>query len=230
MVKRALSARRYSETFVSPLARGLSRRTTVIERRSSLDPGLDQQSENKLHPFWRPRGFWDDLSDSDSDSEFGNSGHLIGNSLGMPSAHTTTKITAQRPPRRSASFTQRLSNSMRFSLRNSGRRHSSSADSRRIYQKSTYESSQDANRSYEFIQPHPDPGLGNRQAAMPRLGYQVHFVGLKNLAERMEKRKERRGEEKRERVREKLRGSIGPVVPVQGGSQSWGAGGYMRGL
>ena len=232
IVKRALSARRYSETFISPLTRGLSRRTTVIERRrSSHDPESAVDPENKLHPFWRPRGFWDDLSDSDTDSEFGNSGYLVGNSLGMPGAHTTTKITAQQPPRRSASLSQRLSNSLRFPRgRGStvGRRHSVAANSRRIYQRTTYESNHEANRSYEFIQPHPDSGHHN---VMPRQGYQVHFVGLKGLAERMEKRKERRGEEKRERVREKLRGSIGAVVPTQGGAaQGWGPAGYLRGL
>ncbi|KAL8782915.1 MAG: hypothetical protein Q9195_009534 [Heterodermia aff. obscurata] len=228
VVKRALSARRYSEPFFSPLTRGLSRRTTIIQRRSSFDPDSAIDPDNKLHPFWRPRGFWDDLSDSDSDSEFGNSGCLVGNSLGMPAAHTSTKITAQQPPRRAASLSQRLSQSMRFQH---GRRHSTSADSRRIYQKTTYGSDHEANRSYEFIQPHPDPALGRHQTAMPRLGYQVHFVGLKGLAEKMEKRKERRGEEKREKVREKLRESIGPVVPVAGGApQGWGDAAYLRGL
>lgn len=231
MVKRALSARRYSETFVSPLTRGLSRRTTVIQRRSSSDPDSAIDPDNKLHPFWRPRGFWDDLSDSDSDSEFGNSGYLVGNSLGMPAAHTSTKITAQQPPRRSASLTQRLSHSMRFQHGSIGRRHSTSADSRRIYQKIAYGSNHDANRSYEFFQPQPDPALGRHQTAMPRLGYQVHFVGLKGLAEKMEKRKERRGEERRERVREKLRESIGPAVPVLGGAPpGWGDAAYLRGL
>ena len=231
MVKRALSARRHSETFVSPFTRGLSRRTTVIQRRSSFDPDSAIDPDNKLHPFWRPRGFWDDLSDSDSDSEFGNSGYLVGNSLGMPAAHTSTKITAQQPPRRSASLTQRLSHSMRFQHGSISRRHSTSADSRRIYQKTTYGSNHEANRSYEFIQPHPDSALGRHQTTMPRLGYQVHFVGLKGLAEKMEKRKERRGEERRERVREKLRESIGPVVPVLGGApQGWGDAAYLRGL
>lgn len=231
MVKRALSARRYSENFVSPLTRGFTHRTTVIERRRSHDPDLIVERDNKLHPFWRPRGFWDDFADSDSDSEFGNSGYLVGNSLGMPATHTGTKITAQQPPRRSGSLTQRLSNSMRFSRRNSiNRRHSIAANTRRIYQRTTYGSNHDANRSYEFIQPQPDPALGSRQTSMPRLGYQVHFVGLKGLAEKMEKRKERRGEEKREKVRQKLRGSIGPVVPVQGGPQGWGQAGYVRGV
>ncbi|CAF9912875.1 MAG: hypothetical protein HETSPECPRED_001229 [Heterodermia speciosa] len=231
VVKRALSARRYSEPLFSPLTRGLSRRTTVIQRRSSFDPDSAIDPDNKLHPFWRPRAFWDDLSDSDSDSEFGNSGCLVGNSLGMPAAHTSTKITAQQPPRRAASLTQRLSHSMRFQHGSIGRRHSTSVDNRRIYQKTTYGSKHDANRSYEFIQPQPDPALGRHQTAIPRLGYQVHFVGLKGLAEKMEKRKERRGEERRERVREKLRESIGPVVPVLGGTpQGWGDAAYLRGL
>ena len=226
IVKRALSARRYSETFVAPLTRSLSRRTTIITRR----PSVASDPDNKLHPFWRPRGFWDDLSESDSDSEFGNSGFLVGNSLGMPSAHTTTKITAQQPPRRSVSLTQRLSNSIRFPRRNTRRRNSLDVETRRIYRRTSYETDNDVNRSYEFIQPQPDPSQGRHQTAMPRLGYQVHFVGLKGLADRMERRRERRGEEKRERVREKLRGSIGPIVPIPGGSQGYGAAAYGRGL
>lgn len=85
----------------------------------------------------------------------------------------------------------------------------------------------DANRSYEFIQPEQASELV-RGSTMPRLGYPVQFVGLKGLAERMEKRKERRREGKRERLREKLRGG-GGVVPVMGAPKGWGGGGYLRG-
>lgn len=226
MVKRALSARRYSDAIVSPLTRGLSRRNSTAAHRTSYA----SDKETKLHPFWRPRGFWDDLSDSDSDSEFGNDGPLVGNSLGMPAAHTVTEISAH-PSRRTNSLSQRFSASLRFSRRSS-RRHSVAVDDPTGYAKShVYEQDQEANRSYEFIQPEQESDLvsGNEETAMPRLGYPVHFVGLKGLAERMEKRKGKRQEGKRERLREKLRGS-GTVVPVQGAPQGWGGGGYMRGV
>ena len=77
-IKRAISARRHSDSFVSPFARKFSLRGTggVPRRRRTLtdDPG----PESKLHPFWRPRGFWNDVDDSDSDEEFGNTGYLTG--------------------------------------------------------------------------------------------------------------------------------------------------------
>jgi len=212
IVKRALSARRHSDAIPSPLTRNLSRRRTSYAAPSDHD--------TKLHPFWRPRGFWDDIaSDSDSDSEFGNDGPLVGNSLGLPAAHTVTQISAQ-PPRRAHSLSQRFSDSLRFS-----RRRSTSGVQRR--QDDVYEHDADANRSYEFIQPEQASEL-MRGSTMPRLGYPVQFVGLKGLAERMEKRKERRREGKRERLREKLRGG-GGVVPVMGAPKGWGGGGYLRG-
>ena len=77
-IKRAISARRHSENFVSPFARSFSLRgtTSAARRRRTLseDPGPG----SKLHPFWRPRGFWSDVDDSDSDEEFGNTGYLTG--------------------------------------------------------------------------------------------------------------------------------------------------------
>ena len=98
LVKRAFSTRRYSEPFISPLTRSLSRRNTLSHHR----PNVGDAPDNKLHPFWRPRGFWDDLSDSDS--EFGNDGILVGNTLGIPHKRVTSQ---------SSSLSRRFSNSFR---------------------------------------------------------------------------------------------------------------------
>lgn len=202
-VRRALSVRRYSDTFVSPITRSLSRRNTVPARR----PGVSDDPDNKLHPFWRPRGFWDDLSDSDSDSEFGNTGHLVGSPPPADShlrknSHST-QASAQGLSR-STSLTRRLTNSLGFSQY---RRHvrSQSEGFHRVFKKASYGS---INRSYEFIQPER-----RRQGIMPKMGYKVQFVGFKNLAARMENAKIRREEGRRERIRERLRGSI-EVVKV----------------
>ena len=63
----AKRARRYSESFIGPL-RTLSsssrRRYTYVVR--------DDRPAN-LHPFWRPRGFWDDF-DSDEDDYYDDEG------------------------------------------------------------------------------------------------------------------------------------------------------------
>ena len=203
-MKRALSARRYSESFVSPLSRSFSRRRTI----SARAPSVSDSTENKLHPFWRPRGFWDDLSDSDS--EFGNSGVLVGNSIGMPQPKHTT-------PSRTSSLRQRFG-----SMRMPGRQRSGwSPDARRPSGKSRRQSYNDAfdgqNYDYEFIQSDRSMERPHSGMMIPRLGYQVQFVGFKGLQERMEKRKERREEGKRERIREKLRGSIGMVIPANDG-------------
>ncbi|KAL9000961.1 MAG: hypothetical protein Q9169_000445 [Polycauliona sp. 2 TL-2023] len=242
-VKRALSTRRYSEAFTTPLKRSMSlssRRNTVhggVGRRAST--GIDP--DRNLHPFWRPRAFWDDRSDSDSD--FGNDGPLVGNSLGMP----TDGIKTFEPPKRRNSLSQRLG-----SLRVPRRRNSESIPQPRkeyIYNDNLdspervahggsvrrfnsargpglphkknprfYRSNKDGvNTSYEFIQrpQHVSQEHDGSAAAadeeqgshhgVPRLGYQVQFVGFKGLAEKVKERRERA---RREKVRDKLRGSI----------------------
>lgn len=211
MMKRAFSSRRYSESFVAPISRTLLRRRTI----SARAPSVGENPENKLHPFWRPRGFWDDLSDSDSDSEFGNSGVLVGNSIGMPQQKHTT-------PSRTSSLSQRFE-----SLRLRGRRMSGwspdgyqSGQRRRLSYSDGFDNQ---NYDYEFIQPDRSAERSHSGVVIPRLGYQVQFVGFKGLQERMEKRKEKREEGKRERIREKLRGSIGAVIPAhQDGLEDWG--------
>jgi len=210
MMKRALSSRRYSESFVSPLSRSLSRRRTI----SARAPSVSDTHENKLHPFWRPRGFWDDLSDSDS--EFGNSGVLVGNSIGMPQPKTTTPSRTSSLSRRFGSL--RLRGRQRFGWSQEGPRGSDQR--RRQSYSDTYDNQ---SNDYEFIQPDRSEERPHDGVVIPRLGYQVQFVGFRGLQERMEKRKERREEGKRERIREKLRGSIGVVLPASEGQvDEWG--------
>lgn len=259
-VKRALSPRRYSEAFAAPLIRSISlssRRNTVnggVGRRAST--GIDPN--RNLHPFWRPRAFWDDRGDSDSDSDFGNDGPLVGNSLGM----STDGIKTFDPPKRRNSLSQRLE-----SLRLPRRRKSESApNTQNNYSDSHaggdppgraarggsirrfnsarglglghrnsrfYRSNKDGiNTSYEFIQRpqhvarQRDGGGGGNATTLadeeggegeeeeeeagthhgvPRLGYQVQFVGFKTLAGKVKERRERA---RREKVRDRLRGSI----------------------
>ena len=60
-VRRALSARRYSEGFMLPLSRWKSVGSSV--RR----PSNIERKDSKLHPFWRPRAFWEEF-DEDGDA------------------------------------------------------------------------------------------------------------------------------------------------------------------
>ncbi|KAI4122737.1 MAG: hypothetical protein LQ347_006406 [Umbilicaria vellea] len=177
MVRRAFSTRRYSDTFVTPFTRSLTRRNTTAN--GMLQTGEDPTA--KLSPFWRPRGFWDDISDSDS--EFGNDAFLVSNSLGMPQ-----KSVVPGPSflgRRLGSFR------LRGPPQHGGMRRKHSVES---------------TPAYEFTREE------NMMPRMPRLGYQVQFVGFKDLQDRFEKRKERKVEEKKERERARLRQSIGPVI------------------
>ncbi|KAL8689511.1 MAG: hypothetical protein Q9218_004835 [Villophora microphyllina] len=247
-IRRAFSARRYSDAFVAPLTRSLSlsRRNTTAgganaSRRAST--GIDLDKGKNLHPLWRPRAFWDaNDGESDSDSDFGNDGFLIGNSLGMP----TDGIKTFNPPLSSPSNKRTRSLSRRFgSLRLPRRRNSVAAappsnlrdeyyDHPSDFQQTpppkrmpslrhktaTFYRRSSHNDSYEFIQrpPHQhrrqDPDHFNGHVAeagggghsgVPRLGYQVQFVGFKGVVEKV---RERREEARREKVRERLKGSI----------------------
>ena len=106
-IKRAISARRLSESFVSPFTRTFSLRGTVGTRRRRRTLADDAEPGSKLHPFWRPRGFWDDVNDSDSDEDFGNTGYLTGSRRPSQSIKETS-------PRLADSFTRRLRESLRL--------------------------------------------------------------------------------------------------------------------
>ena len=131
-MRRSLSARRFSDTIVQPLTRGLSlsnRRNPPVSsmrrRRESLG-SLDAPQDN-LHPFWRPRGFWNDLSDEESEADFGNSGQLTSSSglaregtrhrrrRSLP--FTGRRVSESDKPHRSQSFSARLKGSLRLSSR-----------------------------------------------------------------------------------------------------------------
>ncbi|KAL9580005.1 MAG: hypothetical protein Q9203_006479 [Teloschistes exilis] len=256
-IKRAFSTRRYSEAFVAPLARSfsLSRRNTVAggssNRRAST--GIDLDRARNLHPSWRPRSFWDakDGSGSDSDSDFGNDGYLVGNSLNMSTEGV--KTFAPPPPKRMGSLSRRLGslripkrrNSIAMVPDNNNTNHlrdeyydRHSSDIQRTtpnripslrHKTATFyrRSSRVDNASYEFIQRSPPLPLLDQQQqqqrhlqdphhrhmadasghppGMPRLGYQVQFVGFKGVVEKV---KEKREEARREKVRERLKGSI----------------------
>lgn len=65
-----------SESFVKSLSRTLS-------LRGARNMKADQPLDANLHPFWRPRGFWDDITDSDSDRDHYDDGMIVSNSVGV---------------------------------------------------------------------------------------------------------------------------------------------------
>ena len=184
-LRRALSARRYSDSFITPITRSLNRRNTLNHHRPATD---DQIADNKLSPFWRPRGFWNDLSDSESD--FGND---------MPrKSRPRSSPTAKRSSTLSRKF---------GSLRLPSRRSTSSPPNT-----NTIFNTLRRRKSYDFVQDNRNAGL---QGAGLRSGYQVSLVSMgRQVRDGFEKRRARREEERREKEREKLRGKIGRVVGV----------------
>ena len=106
-IKRAFSVRRHSESLISPFTRSFSLLGTAGSPRRRRTMADGPEPESKLHPFWRPRAFWEDVDDSDSDEEFGNTGFLTGSRRPSQSIKETT-------PRRTMSLTRRLRGSLRL--------------------------------------------------------------------------------------------------------------------
>ncbi|KAF2996257.1 hypothetical protein E8E13_004271 [Curvularia kusanoi] len=104
-------ARRYSDNFISPfLARASSNRgryyseshaRSQSSHRTPEVPTVNDE-DGTLHPFWRPRGFWDGFEDDDSDGE-----------NVLPSGGDTSDVEDPEPepyPRRRNTLRKRLTN------------------------------------------------------------------------------------------------------------------------
>jgi hypothetical protein len=76
-----LGTRRHSESFFKSLSRTLS-------LRGARNMRADQTLDANLHPLWRPRGFWDDITDSDSERDHYDGDVVVSNSLGVPQRKT----------------------------------------------------------------------------------------------------------------------------------------------
>ncbi|CAI6334711.1 unnamed protein product [Periconia digitata] len=250
-------ARRYSDNFITPfLSRANSMRGRRVSESHTRHPQVPSvnDDDNALHPFWRPRGFWDGFDDSDSESDDGylprggdtsdvedaepepasprniraisrrlnsirrgsSGGFLIGNSLGVERSGTNRrrpqitlpstrlrplprlnhkpsapKIMIQPPTQPLGSHAQRI---QKYSSHSSLQSSASSSQQRR--------DRRDTWRKGKKI-----PGLK---------GYQVQYIGLSGVRERMRERKA-------ERRREQLRRSIGGRWYVEPGSAALGA-------
>lgn len=201
VVKRALSTHRHSDSSTFP-RQPLARNNTVPSRHR---PSVGNAQENNLHPFWRPRGFWDDFSDdSDSDSEFGNSGVLFENfQHGSPRQQQQRSLSlgqsASRHHSRPPSLSRRLTDSLGFNKNGKHHTHSWTEHNRPSGNTNSL-SAGSPNRMRETRPEDSNP--------VARNGNKVQFVGFKSLAQRMEKAMNQREEGKREKVRERLRGSI----------------------
>lgn len=80
-VRRPASSRGRSESFITALSRNLS-----VKNPRNRKAGQDLNGE--LHPFWRPRAFWDDEDNSRPEPDQVRNGGIIKNSLGLPQERT----------------------------------------------------------------------------------------------------------------------------------------------
>ncbi|KAG9645731.1 hypothetical protein KCU95_g7246, partial [Aureobasidium melanogenum] len=89
-------ARRYSETLIQPfLPPSLSRRNSA----SSQRPKSQQDRDTTLHPFWRPRGFWDDFTDSEEEEYSDDELPLGGDTSDVQSLESIKQNRGWRPKR-----------------------------------------------------------------------------------------------------------------------------------
>ena len=183
-IKRALSARRFSEPTMSDFQHSAARHNEV----RLVRPGEGPNASNKLHPFWRPRGFWDDFSDGES--EFGNDGLLVGNVQSMRQRDVPVQKT--NIPR-SMSLGNRFRKPFR-SLRGKSEVH-----------KVRETSSDGSMRDTRAV--HPRFIIDNRKGRN-----QGEWVGLTGLKDRYMQNRREKEEQKREKERAKLRNSIGHII------------------
>ena len=234
-IRRAFSARRYSESFKAPLTRTFSTRYIGGGRRFSFVE--NDERESRLHPSWQPRRHYqDEAYDSDSESEFGNDASL-----------TPQQSLGQGRPTRTMSLTNRITGPFRkASLRYPRRASSTSETYRTSTQPLPYEvANDDIQRSqpltrrltnslrlprvrhprrsstaswsnqphYEFVHAADIDRTSKYHDLVPGQGYPVQFVGFRSMLDKLEKRREMKEEGKREARRDWLRGKIDFVGP-----------------
>lgn len=88
----AKRARRYSDTILNPIFA----KTAAVTRRNpkGQSPAISnprQVKDNNLHPFWRPRGFWDDF-DSESEDEWDEEAAAAYESSRLPRGGDTSNV------------------------------------------------------------------------------------------------------------------------------------------
>ncbi|KAJ4350829.1 hypothetical protein N0V95_004382 [Ascochyta clinopodiicola] len=242
-------ARRYSDNFISPfLARTSSNRgryysdSHARSQSSHRNPDVPSvnDEEGTLHPFWRPRGFWDGFEDSDSDDEDNV----------LPSGGDTSDVEDPEPesepyPRRNKTLRKRLTSGFQgsggFLIGNSlgVERHGTNRKRHHItlppHLSSSPKTSQHTSSPTQPLRPQssgvrksgsrsslrssasfeqaPRRQSWRKGKAIPGLkGYQVQYIGVSGIKDRL---KERTAEKRRDKIRKSIgsRYYVEPNVP-----------------
>jgi hypothetical protein len=225
-------ARRYSDNLISPfLVRASSNRgrhfsdSHAHTHRNPRVPTVSDE-DGSLHPFWRPRGFWDDFDDSDSESDEDV----------LPSGGDTSDVGDPEPesqyPRRRNTLRKRLTNGLQsssgFLIGNSlgverhgpnTQRHHVTLPSRLAgsqsprSQHSGISKSASSLRSYGSFERPKKRQSWRKGKTIPGLkGVQVQYIGLSGVKDRL---RERTAEKRRDKIRKSIgsRYYIEPGVP-----------------
>ncbi|KAE9378175.1 hypothetical protein N431DRAFT_328240 [Stipitochalara longipes BDJ] len=190
---------------------------------STLYPSVaDRPADgSKLHPFWRPAHFWDDLEDHESDEE---------------GEFSRYPVADNRPPPPKRSFSQKLKrtfailpiqddeyNYQPYAVDRRTMRRTPSGNMRVVKQRSNSSLRRNASdrRQYTVARPVSGPsegsfgygfkeGNGGRVHTIPGLGIRVEYIGWGGMRRRLSERR-------REQRSEKLRASISGPKGVQSG-------------
>jgi hypothetical protein len=241
-------ARRYSDTFITPLlARVPSTRTRVIggggggsssgaAHETRRVPSVTEDDSN-LHPFWRPRGFWEGFEDSDPESEDGEAG-----APPLPLGGDTSDVEVRESPAAVAALGalgRRLTNSFKgsggFLIGNSLGVERSGSNRRRPHvavpaamlasaapSRVEKRSSRGSLRSSGSLERGREGRKEGRREgwrkgkSIPGFGMQVQYIGLSGMKEKFQERRRRKWERSVEKRREALKQSIGPTYSVEG--------------
>ncbi|KZF24458.1 hypothetical protein L228DRAFT_237384 [Xylona heveae TC161] len=205
MVRRALTTRRFSDSIVSPFARLQTYKTVTSDKKRV--PSVSEDTDNRLHPFWRPRGFWDDLEDSEAESDSEDEVDPREQAL-----LTAASFSRQQSPHRTLSLPGSSLRRRWGTFRNNYQNDGSNERMPATLNRRTSRASLRSTTSSGIVKASARQRRRPRATAIPALGIQIEYVGFKGLKERLRERKERKAEEAREARREKIRQSIGPRI------------------
>ncbi|CAD0098682.1 unnamed protein product [Aureobasidium mustum] len=226
-------ARRYSETLIQPLLpSSLSRRNSV----SSQRPKSQQDRDTTLHPFWRPRGFWDDFTDSEEEEYSDDELPLGGDTSDVQSLESIDQTRGWRPKRLSVRLPGfrgqggfMLGNSLGIDRHGTNVRRHHVSITNDDPPRSLHQQHADQQRSLLTRLFVSFPSLRKRKStdllraaaqsteSLRRLSQRhQRRWGFSGLRRKMVRRRERKQQVKREKYREEIKGRIGAPVYVEG--------------
>jgi hypothetical protein len=243
LMRRAFSNRRNSEP-AEPSAGIFKRTFSLSSRRKDMSDESTQTSKgnanpstlypsvadrpadgSKLHPFWRPAHFWDDLEDNEDfeDDEFVNTGRypIIDNRPAPPKRSLSGKLKRtfailpiqddDSPFRRPYAMDRRtvrrtISGNMRVVKKRSDGSLRRDESDRRVFSEAVGRGDEDLPFGHNF----KEGNGGRRSYSIPGVGVRVEYVGWGGMKRKL-------GERRREQRSEKLRATISAPKGVQSG-------------